>query len=139
MYTHTESLLAQNPIDIVLPELPTDNITGTPRPLPTLARTCDELDCEPGYQCQLVVDKAATGSRVPLPTCRPVQCPARCVCVCVCVCVQFITNYCQTLGVMILTQIKHYCHASKVKLIHKFVCLEESNFPDYNHFNYIQA
>ncbi|XP_064397810.1 cell surface glycoprotein 1-like isoform X2 [Halichondria panicea] len=55
---------------------PTERPSGA-TPLPVLARSCDQLDCEPGYSCRMVANKAKNGNRQPLPTCKPDECPTR--------------------------------------------------------------
>ena len=49
--------------------------TGTPPPTPRVERRCNELDCEPGYYCSMVANRAKNGDRKLRPTCMPIQCP----------------------------------------------------------------
>ena len=55
-------------------ELPTHR---PPPPLIRIARECDEIDCEDGYECKLVIDREINGNRRPVATCMPVECPLR--------------------------------------------------------------
>ena len=52
--------------------------TLRPRPRPVLIdRDCNEIDCEDGYECKLVIDREVNRNRRPVATCMPAECPLR--------------------------------------------------------------
>lgn len=73
-----KSISSFTPAEPVEVTVPSGAPTGaTPFPFPSLAKSCQDLDCEEGYQCKLVVDKEKNGNRKPVPACQPIQCPLR--------------------------------------------------------------
>ena len=82
-------------VKCVLAEIPPQRTLPPPRPtrepgstieLPTrrpppppirIARRCDEIDCEDGYECKLVIDREINLNRLPVATCIPRECPLR--------------------------------------------------------------
>lgn len=78
-------VLAEIPPPRTLPPLPprepgsTEELpTRRPPPPPIrIARRCDEIDCEDGYECKLVIDREINLNRQPVATCIPRECPLR--------------------------------------------------------------
>ena len=78
-------VFAEPPPPRTLPPLPTApaDFTGelpTRRPPPPpirIARRCDEIDCEDGYECKLVIDREINLNKQPVATCLPRECPLR--------------------------------------------------------------
>lgn len=55
-------------------EVPT---RGLPPLLVRIARQCDQISCEDGYECRLIIDREINGNRRPVATCVPAECPLR--------------------------------------------------------------
>ena len=55
-------------------EIPTQ---PPPLPLVRIARECQEINCEDGYECKLVIDREINGNRRPVATCMPAECPLK--------------------------------------------------------------
>ena len=79
-------VLAEIPQPRTLPPLPPSGEPGSTRERPTrlplppvirIARRCDEIDCEDGYECKLVIDREINLNRQPVATCMPRECPLR--------------------------------------------------------------
>ena len=73
-------VLAELPQPRTLPPLPPMGERPTRLPLPPvirIARHCDEIDCEDGYECKLVIDREINLNRQPVATCMPRECPLR--------------------------------------------------------------
>lgn len=43
----------------------------------SISRDCNELECEDGYKCKLVINRKVNGNMVPMATCIPIKCPIR--------------------------------------------------------------
>ena len=66
------------PIPPTDPNFTGEVVTRPPPPPPvSIARQCNEIECEDGYECKLVIDSESHGSRRPVAACVPAECPLR--------------------------------------------------------------